>query len=296
MWRSVFSVFVLLVNFFSVFGQESKHYRVDENENVEAVSFTLTATSGTCTIKPTKSKHPVNIFGNPLADGVTPVFDTWMEGGIQEVNFAIKQDEPIGIGTKLSYSVFNNESKVEENQWFVYLSEFTPMFLNLNYGFGEADVDLSDTMIKQLKINTGSADVQVRYSPGKMNKIEMDTFMVSVDMGSLNVKRVNLSKAKVIIAEVGFGSLRLDLSEKSVMRSHISASVGAGNLVIAVPKTNTPIVVYIDNSPLCHILFDKSFRQIQPNVYANESYNESAKNLLTFDLDVALGKISFVTE
>src|SRR5690606_34607019 len=157
----------------------------------------------------------INIFGNPESEKVTPTFNTWIHNGIQQVTFNLEENKPVSIGKKLSYSVFNEQTNAEDKKWHNYISELKPIFLNLNYGIGEADVDLSGLSIKKLKINTGSADVNVSYLSGKMNKIEMDTFMVAVDMGTLNVGKVNLSRAKNIIADVGFGSLTLDLSDKS---------------------------------------------------------------------------------
>ncbi len=297
MWKSHL---VTLVSFsffqFSVFAQNGNHYRVDENKNIEALEFTLSASSGSCTIKPSISKHPINIFGNPENDKVTPAFETWRENDVQKVNFVLRPNEPLGIGQKLSYSVFGEKATTKENLWHIYVSETLPIFFNLNYGIGNADIDLSGLAIKNLKINTGSADVNLGYVSGKFNKIEMDTFMVTVDMGSLTVGNVNLSRAKTIIAEVGFGSLFLDLSKKNSTKSHISASVGAGNLEISIPSSQIPIIVNIHNSPLCRIKLNDSFTEISKNVFANQSYSADAPDLLTFDLDVALGKITFVSK
>lgn len=296
MGRILFVSIALWGSISNVLGQEARHYRVVENEFAQAVDFTLRAASGACIIKPTKSRHPINIFGNPEHEKVKPVFDTWMLGQTQKVNFFLEQEQPVGLGKKLSYSVFNEEPLAEDKKWHIYLTDAVPFSLNLNYGIGKADVDLSEMSVRQLKVNTGSADVRIGYAPGKMNKIEMDTFMVKVDMGSLNIEQVNLSRARIVIAEVGFGTLNLDLSDKNLTNNRISASVGAGNLNISLPPNNIPVIVYINNSPLCRILLGEEFQQIKPNVYANSSYRENAQNLLTFDLDVALGKISFVTK
>lgn len=295
MWKFHFITLFLSGLILSSFAQEANHYRVDKNVRVEGVNFTLTAASGSCIIKPSTSNHPVNIFGNPENDKVTPTFRTWMEKDMQQVSFVLQQNEP-GIGRKLSYSVFNDDTETEENNWHIYLADFLPISLNLNYGIGKADVDLSGLAIKNIKINTGSADVNLSYVFGEMNKIEMDTFMVTVDMGTLNFERINHSRAKNIIAEVGFGSLFLDLSSRNQKKSHISASVGAGNLEVKIPDEDIPMVIYINDSPLCRIDLCSNFSEISPNVFANKSYSKNAPNLITFELDVALGKISFITK
>ena len=296
MGRILFVSIALWGSIYDVWGQEARHYRVVENEVVQAVDFTLRAAAGACIIKPTQSRHPINIFGHPEHEKVKPVFDTWMHGQTQKVNFFLEQEHPVGLGKKLSYSVFNETSTEEDKKWHIYLTDAVPLSLNLNYGIGKADVDLSEMSVRQLKVYTGSANVRIGYAPGKMNKIEMDTFMVKVSMGSLNIEQVNLSRAKIVIAEVGFGTLNLGLGDKSLEGNRISASVGAGNLNISLPPSNIPVIVYINNSPLCRISLGDGFHQIKPNVYANSSYKENAKNLLTFDLDVGLGKISFVTK
>lgn len=297
MWRShFFSLLSFSLFQFSVFAQSGNHYRVDENKNIEALEFTLTASSGSCVIKPSTSTHPINIFGNPENEKVTPAFNTWREKDIQKVSFVLQPNEPLGIGKKLSNSVFSESNGSESDLWHIYVSEALPIFFNLNYGIGNADIDLSGLAIKSLKVKTGSADVSLGYDSGKSNKIEMDTFMVSVDMGTLTVDKINLSRAKTIIAEVGFGSLFLDLSKKNLVKSHITASVGAGNLEVSIPTSQIPIIVNIHNSPLCRIILGKDFTEISENVFANKSYSANAPDLLTFDLDVALGKITFVTK
>ncbi len=295
MWKSLLlTLFSLSFIQVSVLAQNGRHYRVDETKNIEALEFTLTASSGSCTIKPSTSKHPINIFGDPENEKVTPAFKTWREEDIQKVSFVLQPNEPLGIGKKLSYSMFSENAAAKENLWHIYVSESLPILFNLNYGIGHADIDLSGLSIKNLKINTGSADVNLGYLSGKSNKIAMDTLMVKVDMGNLNVGNLNLSRAKTIIAEVGFGSLFLDFSKKNSTKSHISASVGAGNLEISIPSSQIPILVNIYNSPLCRIKLSNDFKEISENVFANESYSANAPDLLTFDLDVALGKITFV--
>lgn len=297
MWKlHLFTIFSFCLIPFSVFAQKGSHYRIDENKNIEALEFTLTASAGSCIIKPSTSKHPINIFGNPEDEKVTPTFNTWREKDIQKVTFVLQPNEPLGIGKKLSYSVFDENVNTEDNLWHIYVSESVPILFNLNYGIGDADIDLSGLSIKNLKVNTGSADLKLGYLSGKSNKIEMDTLMVTVDMGTLTVDKVNLSRAKTIIAEVGFGSLFLDLSKKNTTKSHISASVGAGNLEIQLPDAQIPVIINIHDSPLCRIKLSDNFKEISENVFANESYSEKAPNLLTFDLDVALGKITFLTK
>jgi hypothetical protein len=158
-------------------------------------------------------------------------------------------------------------------------------------------VDLSGLPIEKLKIRTGNADVKVEYQDSSPNLVVMDTLFVRVDMGSLNISRINHANAKNVIADVVFGGLFLDYSQMPEIPSQITASVGAGNLVIGLPHSaQIPVKIVIRNSPLCHVKMPDNFSRIEKNVFVNEFYSSGSENSLLFDLDVAVGHINFVVK
>jgi hypothetical protein len=159
----------------------------------------------------------------------------------------------------------------------------------------DAFVDLSGLSIEKLNITTGSADVNINYISGQYNQLEMDTFCIKVDLGTLEARQVALSNAKTIIADVGFGSLFLDFTNKSRVRSNVNATVGAGNLVINADESINPMIIYIQNSPLCRVKIPEVFTEIRENVFVNSQYDQGAENLITFNIDVAMGNIIFKT-
>jgi hypothetical protein len=121
----------------------------------------------------------------------------------------------------------------------------------------------------------------------------MDTFFVKVDLGSVNVKNVNFSRSRFVVADVGFGNMTLDFSNKPLVDNKIKGSVGAGNLVIILPSEDTPVLVKIQDSWLCSVKVPKSLKKIGANTFANAAYSPGAHNSLTFDLDVSMGNIVF---
>ena len=175
----------------------------------------------------------------------------------------------------------------------MYLTDAKPYFLELNYGIGNANIDLSGLAIKSLKVNTGSADVNVGYYSSLENQIDMDTFFVKVDLGSVNVKNLNMSRARYMIADVGFGNMTLDFTSKPLVSNKIKGSVGAGNLTILLPSNDTPVLLKIKDSWLCSVKMPEQFKKVSENVFANAAYSKDAKNSLTFDLDVSMGNIVF---
>lgn len=210
------------------------------------------------------------------------------------VRLSLEQEGQKGVGTKISYKVFGADTEPNDKFWKIYLTEKKPYSLDLDYGLGNANIDLSGLSIKRLNINTGSADVNVSYQSGIENKVDMDTFFVKVDLGSLNVRQLNLSRSHVVIADVGFGNILLDFSDKLLVSNKVKGSVGAGNMVILLPSDDIPVYVKISESWLCSINLCKSLKKIGENTYANEAFaKKNSKDAITFDLDVSMGKIIF---
>ena len=290
MWRVVASTLMVQCIFLTGFAQIKKNYSVQDRAETETVHFTLSSSTGTCNIKPTKHSSLVNIY--ELSNRPNGQFNQHLDGNTQYVSLNTTEDVSADISKKISFRFFSNRSD-QNDICNVYLSQNKPLILNLNYGMGDANVDLSGMLVKQLMINTGSADVNVSCMSGKFNKIEMDTFFVKVDMGELNVRNVNLTRSKAIIADVGFGNLNLDFSDSSLVKSEVTANVGAGKLQIILPLKETPVIVYINDSPLCRVKLTKHFKSLDRYTFVNDSYDEDAPNLITFNVGVAMGHIVF---
>lgn len=277
---------------FSSYSQLKKFYSVSNDSAFHKVDLCLSATSGSCYIRPVKSTQPVNIYGNPDFETINPSFKTYVKNNVKHVKLDLENYKSSSISKSISTSFFG-EKKEDKNYWKILLTEDKVYSLQLAYGIGNADVDLSGIPVERLKINTGSADVIVDYADGKGNLIAMDTFYVKVDLGSLVANHINLTNARVIVAEVGFGTAVLDFSDRSNQSSRIKASVGAGRLEMVMPSENVPAIIYLHNSPLCSVKMPAEFKEIRKNVYTTASYHPEAPNLMEFSIDVALGNVEF---
>jgi len=295
MRRLVLLSFSLLASF-SSFSQLKKFYSVSNDSAFQKVDFCLSATSGSCYIRPVKAAQPVNIYGNPDFETINPSFKTFVKNNVKHVNLDLENYQSSTISKSLTSSIFGSEKKDDKNYWKILLTEDKVYSLQLAYGIGNADVDLSGIPVEKLKITTGSADVIVDYADGKGNLVPMDTFFVKIDLGSLTANHINLTNSKVIVAEVGFGTAVLDFSDKSQQASKIKASVGAGRLEMIMPKENVPVIIYLHNSPLCSVKMPSEFKQIRKNVYASSNYHPDAGDLMEFNVDVALGNVEFVSK
>jgi hypothetical protein len=274
-------------------GQIKKQFTVENTKACDNIKLHLRANSGNCYIKPSQNAEILNVFSNQDESAYSHNYRKELKGKTCEVFLNLEDIHSEGIGQSISTKMFGNPEKpVSDKLWKMYLTDSKPYLLELDYAIGNANVDLSGLAIKNLKINTGSADVNVGYSSLE-NQIDMDTFSVNVDLGSLTVKNLNLSRTKYMVADVGFGNMMLDFSNSPSVSNRIKGSVGAGNLVIIMPSDQTPVLVKIKDSWLCSIKVPGSLKKLNETTFANAAYKADAKNALVFDLDVSMGSITF---
>lgn len=294
MWRVFVSISIGLffISYLS-HSQVKKQFSIEKNDSFEKVDMRFMTKSGICYVKPSQHPVPLSIYSNQDFDDYEHTFVKEISERICYVDLSLKDKESDNLSRSISYHMFSSKDKDSDKMWKVYLSESTLYRLDLHYGIGGAFIDLSGLAIENLKVHSGNADVNIDYLSKMGNQVEMDTFFVKVDLGSVNIKNMSLSNAKNVIADIGFGNLFLDYSDTPNKKSKINASVGAGNLIVVIPQDNVPVKVKINNSMLCRVRLTHSFKEIQSNVYVNSSYTEDADNLLSFNVDVSLGSIVF---
>jgi hypothetical protein len=280
------------------YAQEKKHYHIAPVDAQKKVNLNVNAASVNCRINSTYNTHIVSVYGYPESREFHPVSHTEIVGNTQHVILDFEdgtsQDLSTNISTRM-FSGFSEKSNTDKKPWYIYLSKSIPYDLSLNYGIGSSTVDLSGLAVENLKVNTGSAAIRIGYAANKPNEVVMDTFYTSVDLGVLQLDHLNLSRAKEVIADVGFGKLIMHFSDNLTDQSRIKASIGAGSLQVTFDDIENPVIVEVPDSPLCRIKMPQTFRKIGPNTFVNEFYQEDADNLLSFDIDVSVGNVEFVT-
>ena len=291
MWRYFFS-FGLVCLFGASTAQVQKHFKIEHNCNYKLVTLNYGSSSGVCYVSPSVSDEPIAVYSDRDIDEFNHSFDKATYDTELEINLSLEDKNKQTFSQSISSKVFNPE-RPEDNTWKVFLTEDIPYHLNFTFGVGEAYIDLSGLKIERFNIHTGSTNVNIGYLTNLPNPVVMDTFNIKVDLGNVIFRKLYMSQAENIRAEVGFGSMELDLSEPPTVQSHVKASVGAGSLEILIPKSDCSIIIKIKDSMLCDVHLTKSFREIRENVYVNEDYDINAINQLSFDVDVSLGSITF---
>ena len=288
-WLTVYGIAIAGM----AWGQMKKQFTVENSQACENINLNLKVNSGDCFIKAGHNSEILNVFSNQDQSSYAHQYRKEIVKNTCQVYLNFENTNAQGIGQTISTRMFGDEKPVNNNVWKMYLSDTKPYDLQLEYAMGSAHVDLSGLSIKKLKINTGSADVNIGYSSLE-NKVNMDTLSVKVDLGSLNVQNLNLSRTRYTSADVGFGNMTLDFSANPpLVTNRIEGSVGAGNLTILLPTSQTPVLVKINDSWLCSVKIPESLKKIRANTFANAAYRDNVENALLFNLDVSMGNIIF---
>lgn len=285
-----------ILGWLSVTAQVKKQFVVENTAGCELIRLSLKANSSNCFIKPSQGTEALTVFSNQSEQEFSHRLAKTSMGNQCFVNLEVEEQGDKSISQSISARMFNtSEGSINTSNkfWKMYLSNSKPYALEMTYGIGSANIDLSGLAIKKLKINSGSADVVVNYISGVENQVEMDTFFVKVDLGSVMVKNISFAKAKVMLADVGFGNMTLDFSQKPLIGNTIKGSVGAGNLIILLPTDQTPVFVHIKDSWLCSIKMPATLKKTGENTFATANYTKGDKQAIVFDLDVSMGSIMF---
>ena len=273
--------------------QFSDSYAVPDDPGFDKVQFSLRATNGHCIIE-AGSESPLLEVSNRTNGNIHPQFTENIQNRVKHVQVIWTDTENGYLTSSFSKRMFTSSEQSEE-PWKVRLSKLKPLDLNLNYTVGDTYIDLSDLPVERLNMRTGSSNVKIFYSDDMPNRLAMDTFLIKVDMGTLNAQNLHLCRSKNILADVGFGKVRMDFGNADDIHTDVVATVGAGSLEVILPQNNIPVRININDSPLCHITIPKDFEGIEKNVFiANQNASQS-QNYITFSVDVAVGNIEFKT-
>ena len=276
---------------FALKAQLNSSYSISDDHEFDKVRFSLNSTNGQGSIEARDEGYIMDIHSN-FEEDFAPLFEEAIVDRTKEVKVAFEDEQNVSLSSTISRHMFSTQS-VDDYTWKIYLSKLKPLDLDLNYAVGDTYIDLSDLPVEKLKMKTGSANVKVNYKNGMGNLLEMDTFLIKVDMGTFEAKNLHLCKSKNIITDVGFGKMKIDFSDAEEINTNVNATVGAGKLEVVLPENNVPVRINVNDSPLCHIKLPKDFKKIEENVFASPGYDEDLIHCINFSIDVAVGNILF---
>ena len=169
----------------------------------------------------------------------------------------------------------------------LWLSPDVPQGLQLDFGAGAADVDLSGVPLYRLEINTGASESSIRID--EPNPVAMDHAEIGVGAAELSIHGLGNLKADQVTVAAGLGAVTLGLQGDWPDDAQLDIEMGLGSLTIEAPES-LGVRIHRQNF-LASIQADGFVRSGRTHRSANW---ESAERRVDIDLQAALGSIEVI--
>lgn len=164
------------------------------------------------------------------------------------------------------------------------LSRTVPMDLDLDFGAGEAEIDLGGVPLQSLELSTGASETRVRF--GSPNPVRARRVHIQAGAADLEVHRLGNTRAERYSFEGGVGSTLLDFGGAWDRSATATVEMGIGSLVLRLPRG---VGVRIERDSFL-TSFDAPGMTRRGDSYYSSDW-ESAAHRLTIDIDAAFGSI-----
>src|SRR5690606_14687721 len=155
-----------------------------------------------------------------------------------------------------------------------------------------ADFDLAQIPVSRLKVKSASADVRIHYGNQTPNQVTMDTLLVTLNMGTVDVQNANFTNARKMIVEVNYGKINLKYSDGMASSCQAIATVNGGSIYLKLPPDSNPVKIRMKTTPMCRTVFPKYLKSIDKETYVTKGFKASDPRLLELILDVGVGSIT----
>ncbi len=274
-----------------VCAQFVKEYRVAEKVGIEEVSLNFSSYKSETQVKRSVGMDPLLIHGHLLQANILPDFRSATSKNQLVASLVHKNIESDNLGKSITSKLFST-SVGFDHSWDVGLTSNYTYDLDFNLGLGTADFDLAQLAVSTLKIKSASADVFIHYSTNTPNAVVMDTLLVTLNMGAVELHQAQLTHAKKVIIEVNYGQINLNYGQSQSFKGQVIAAVAGGTIYLKLPPESSPIKIRMKTTPLCRTSLPDYLRAIGEDTFVTVGYSASDPRLLEFVLDVGVGAIT----
>ncbi len=121
-----------------------------------------------------------------------------------------------------------------ENSLELELAPDLPLELELDFGAGQADIDLTGLAVRTLQLSTGAAEATLRID--EANRERMETASFNVGVADFRIDGVGNLNAEEVVVKAGLGSVVLDLEGEWRTDARLTLEMGLGALRIQAPE------------------------------------------------------------
>lgn len=284
-------IFWIMVEAIPGQAQFVKEYKVTERKGFELVYLNFSSYKSLTQLKRVISSDPIYAHGHLLKSNILPDFNYSIHDNLLDVNLIHKNVESDNLGKSITSKLFSDNTNFDHT-WDLGLGSNFLYDLDFNLGMGKANFDLSQIPISQLKIKSASSDIMIHYGSDVPNQVEMDTLLVTLNMGTVEVQKANFTNAKILIIEVSYGKIDLNYSDGLASSSQVIAAVSGGSIYLKLPPDSNPVKIRMKNNPMCRTVFPKYLKSIDKETYVTRGYKPSDPKLLELILDVGVGSVT----
>lgn len=285
------SLFLSTLLGFSSQAQFVKEYKIAGRSDVDLVQLEFTSYKSTTQLKRLKSQDLLYIHGHLSKSNILPDFKYSLQRNTVRASLVHKNVESDNLGKTITSKLFFTDSDFEHS-WDIGLVSNYLYDLDFNLGMGKADFDLSQLPISNFKVKSASADVTIRYGSDSPNQVAMDTLLVTLNMGSVELQNANFTNSKKIILEVNYGNIDLNFSDGMPSGCQVIAAVGGGTIFLKLPPETNPVRIKMKTTPMCRTSLPKYLRALDNETYITKGFNPSDPRLLELVLDVGVGSVT----
>lgn len=164
------------------------------------------------------------------------------------------------------------------------LSRDVPLELELDFGAGQAEIDLGGLRLQSLELSTGASETELRFD--EPNPIRATRVEINAGAAELRVLGLGNVRADRIDFQGGVGSTLLDFSGAWGTSSAASVKMGIGSVVLRLPRR---LGVRIDRNSFL-TSFEAEGMTRREGSYFSSNWS-SARQRLTIQLEAAIGSI-----
>ena len=166
----------------------------------------------------------------------------------------------------------------------VALTRAVPLDLDLEFGAGEAEIELGGLRLQRLHLSTGASETSVSFD--QPNPIRAERVHINAGAAELEVRGLGNVRADRIEFNGGVGSTVLDFSGAWQGNGTAEVKMGIGSVTLRVPRS---LGIRIDRSSFLTSFDDEGLVRRDGSYFSANWANATHK--LTIDVEAALGSI-----
>lgn len=163
-----------------------------------------------------------------------------------------------------------------------------PADIELDFGAGRADVDLTGIPVSRLELNTGASESVLRIR--ELNSEPMEEAIIAVGAADLRVSGLGNFNTTEIEVNAGVGSVVLELDGSWVENAMLSVEMGLGALEIRVPES---LGIRVRRESRFLSSFDAERLVRRGDVYQSLNW-DAADRRVEIEISAALGSVDIV--